>query len=182
MKMPEKQQSIILAMTVIIIIGFGIFRYYPIAKQTQAVKEVENNQKIQSIVAKTQTQQLPMLYDIVKKLRTELADYDNQVPQSRRFAELYQQIADIMGRYDLEEQLIQHDSEIEGQDLNCIPITVQCSGMLSEIFELFKSIQALDRLIQIESVQIRNDADFSGIISVDARIKVFYRSIIEGGI
>ncbi len=182
MKIPDKQQLIILALASTIILGFGVFRYYPIARQTRAVQRAEADQQTESVLAEAQSHRLPTLYHQVKKLREDLRTYDEQIPESRCFAALYQQIAEVMSRHNLKEQLVQPDGEIEGVQLNCIPVTIKCSGTLNQIFELFKSLGGLERLIRIEHVQLENDKDFSGWIKADAKVNVYYRPSTAGSI
>ena len=109
-------------------------------------------------------------------MRSVAGDFDRKIPKNRNFADLWDQIAKVMNRHNLQEQLVQPGTEIKGDELNCIPISIQCTGSHSQIFEFFKSLQKFDRLIRVESVTLTNDSDFTGRVKMDADANVYYQA------
>jgi len=175
MKLPEKQQLIILGAAAVVIAGFVVFRYVPVARRGRAVKLSQADQQALVANANARSSRLPILRAKAEQLRQQTAGYDVQIPQRRNFAGLWQQIADVMNRHNLKDQLVQPNTEIKGEQLNCIQITIKCSGTLNQIFELFKSLEQFERLIQIERLQLAGDKNFYGLIKMDATANVYYR-------
>jgi Tfp pilus assembly protein PilO len=52
---------------------------------------------------------------------------------------------------------------------------------LADLFEFFKRLQALDRLIRIEQVKLTNDPDFSGQVTMETRVVIYYAAQAEQG-
>ena len=71
--------------------------------------------------------------------------------------------------------MVQPDSEIEVDNLICIPVQIQCKGTMSQIFEFFKSLQNVERLVRIEQVQLKNDTDLNGHVTMTAKANIYYR-------
>ena len=72
--------------------------------------------------------------------------------------------------------MIEPHKEIKAENLNCIPVKMQCKGKLYQIFEFFRELQGLDRLVRIEQVKLSNDNDFNGRIDMEARAIIYYRA------
>jgi len=84
-----------------------------------------------------------------------------------------------MNENNLREQLIQPGEEVKAEGLNCIPVSMKCKGSLKQIFKFFRSLQRLDRLIRIEEVKLVNDNGFSGEVSMQTKVIIFYRAKAE---
>jgi Tfp pilus assembly protein PilO len=97
------------------------------------------------------------------------------VPAQKSIGEFLQQIADLMSQYNLSEQVVAPSREIKGDSLNCIPIDVQCKGKLAQMFDFYKRLQDLDRLVRIERVTLTNDTDLSGQVSMQTQAVIYYR-------
>jgi Tfp pilus assembly protein PilO len=178
----EKQQLVILTLAVVLFVGFGLCRYYPLAKQKKRIEKV-NEQQIAAVAeAKTYSMQLPILRRHIKAMIEKTNDYDLKIPKNRHFAELWQQLASVMNEHNLKEQLVQPGSEIQSAEVNCIPINIECSGSLKQIFELFKSLNNFERLIRIESIRLINDKDFVKPLKMKVQASVYYRSTEEKSI
>jgi len=59
--------------------------------------------------------------------------------------------------------------------LTCIPVIMQCKGSLRQMFDFFRTLQALDRLVRIEHLELSNAGDFSGEVSMRADVVIYYR-------
>ena len=81
-----------------------------------------------------------------------------------------------MNEHDLKEQLIKPGGEIKTDILNCIPVTIKCKGSLEHMFSFYKRLQNLDRLVRIEKVELVNDRDLDGQVSMKTKMVVFYTS------
>jgi Tfp pilus assembly protein PilO len=176
MKFLERKQLIILSLAVLAIIGLAVFLYYPLTKQARAVKQADAAQSVAADKADVRNRRLPILQEKAEIMERKLRNYDKRIPQNRQFATLWQEIADVMNEHNLKDQLVQPGSEIEGTKLNCIPISIQCSGRLNQIFEFLKSLQQLERVIRIEQFQLLNDRDFTGWLKMSAEANVYYKA------
>ena len=125
---------------------------------------------------------IPALRGQANALRVKLADYDLRIPPDRRFADLWHRMAEAMNRHNLQDQVVQPGTETTGQIVGSIPIKLQCSGTLEQIFEFLKSLTEFERLIRIEELQLQNDADYSGWIKLDATARVYYQAAVEPSI
>ena len=83
---------------------------------------------------------------------------------------------ELMNKYGLKKQVVNPNVEIQTNDLNCIPVTIQCDGQLSQIFEFFKSLQRLDRIVRIEQITLVNDKNFNGQISMQTKAFIYYKT------
>lgn len=175
MKFLERQQLIILGLAVLIITGFGVFLYYPLTKQAKAVKQADAAQSAAAARADARNRRLPILRKKAETMQQKLHNYDKKIPQSRQFATLWRRIADVMNEHNLKDQLVQPGNEIEGAELNCIPISIRCSGKLNQIFEFLKSLEKFERVIRIEQFRLLNDRNFTGWLKMNAEANVYYR-------
>jgi Tfp pilus assembly protein PilO len=176
MKFLQKQQVIIIVLAGSIIIGFAMFLYYPLSGQTKAVQQADAAQSSSAAKADARKRQLPVLRKQTEVLARELQNFDKRLPTTREFAVLWQQIADVMNEHNLKDRLIQPGNEIQGSRLNCIPISIRCTGRVRQIFEFLKSLEKLERLIRIENFKLENDSDFTGWLKMNAEANVYYRS------
>ena len=92
-----------------------------------------------------------------------------------------QRIANLMNEHNLQGQLIQPGKEIKAGELNCIPVNMQCKGRLSQIFEFYRRVQGLDRLVRIEHVKLVNDGDFGGEVNMQINAVIYYGAEVGQG-
>ena len=175
MRMPERQQMYIYALTAIVIVGVISLRYLPIVRQFRLLKQTEVARLGELEIANQQNHRLEQLKQIVSNLEEQVGDYDNKIPQNREFAMLWQQIADIMNEHGLTDQDVQPGTEIQSEGLSRIPININCSGTFAQVFEFFNTIQELERVIRIEKMELANNKDYTGYITMNAQANVYYR-------
>lgn len=175
MRFLEKQQLIIVGVAAMLFLGFAVFRYYPLAKQKRRIERTNHEQILAVTKAKTCSLQLPFLRRHIAAIKERTKDYEVKIPKDRQFAELWQQFASVMNKHNLKDQLVQPGTEIQGQKINRIPMTVECTGSLNQVFELFRSLQNFDRLIRIENMKLINNKDFAGPLKMEVQASVYYR-------
>lgn len=175
MRVFERQQALILLAGGVIFVGFGLFRVIPILRHKQVLAK-EMDQYIQSLEKmNTQSLKLPELKREKVQLEAQLPAFCEKIPEGRQFAQLWKQIADVMNECQLRDQLVQPGAEVKSGDLRCIPLKIECTGTLDQIFVFFQSLEAMDRLVCIESVQLENDSDFQARLKLNAAARVYYR-------
>jgi Tfp pilus assembly protein PilO len=143
------------------------------------MKSVEQNRTARTVAAATalaQSRQLPAFEKQRSELKSSVGDYDVKVPRDRDLGAFLQKITGLMNKHDLKEQLIQPGKELSDDQLSCIPVSMQCKGSLRQMFDFFRALQALDRLVRIQHVELSNAGDFSGEVSMRAETVVYYRA------
>ncbi len=182
MKDFERQQLVILALAAVVISSFVGFRYYPLARRAKAAEHTATEQLTMISQTNNNIRKLPELRRQIDELCRATDGYDKEIPQERRFADLWRQIAEVMNKHNLQNQIVQPGAEIKGEKVNCIPISIKCEGSFKQIFALLQSLQGLQRLIRIESLNLANDNDFTGSIKMQADAKVYYQVTESGNI
>jgi len=179
MKYPEKQQVIIVVSAIAIIAGFCIFGCFPARKQSLALRQAKADNQNRASANLAQAAQIPHLREKFQEMHDCIGNYDVKIPANRNFARLFEQIASVMNECDLTDKLVQPAAEIEGDKINCIPITIKCKGTFEQIFEFFDSLNNFDRLINIHSLKLTGDKDSSGIVEMAAEANVYYHPAEE---
>jgi Tfp pilus assembly protein PilO len=175
MKNLDKQQIIIVLLAVVVAGGFAAFRYTPIVRQKYAaLQQMEAQDTVMQQVC-TDSAQIPELKLQRDQLRDELVTFTQKVPKGRNFAQLWQQIADVMNACELSDQYVQPGHELKSDQLCSIPLKIECKGTLEQIFSFFQSLESVDRLIRIEEVRLENDAEFNAVVKLFAKASVYYQ-------
>jgi Tfp pilus assembly protein PilO len=171
----ERQQVVICVLAGAMVGGFLLLRYLPLRNYAKAVKERETTQTFAIAKAAAESQQLPVLEEQLLKLRATVANSGTNIPLQRDIGVFLRKIADLMNEHNLKEQVIAPGKEIEADELKCIPVDMQCKGRLAQIFEFYKQLQGLDRLVRIETVVLVNDSDFGGEVDMQTKLVIYYR-------
>jgi len=179
MRLLEKQQLIILGLAVAIVFCFVFFRYIPLARRTQEIKQSKLHYLKETLKVKDQAQRLPIITSKTDQLKKKVGDFDRKIPVICEFGSLWDQIAAVMSKYGLKEQLIQPREEVKGSEICVIPINMQCSGNFEEIFGFFQSLEDFERVIRIESLSMSgSDVEHGGgDIKMTANANVYYRPV-----
>jgi Tfp pilus assembly protein PilO len=172
----ERQQITIFVTAAAIIGGFVLFRYLPLQKRMNAVKDAKAAQMFAITKGEAEGKQLPVLKEQKLLLQQVTRNYDTSIPSQRALGEFLQKIADLMNEHDLRGQVVTPGEEIRAGELNCIPLDIQCKGRLAKTFEFYKRLQSLNRLVRIEQVKLENDSDFSGEVTMRTKAVVYYRA------
>ncbi len=177
----ERQQIAIFVIAGAMVSGFVLFRYLPLQKRIRAVEQARAAQRLAITKTSAESRQVPALKGQLLKLQRTVGNYEANVPGQRALGVFLHRIANLMNEYNLREQLIQPGEEVKAERLNCIPVSMQCKGGLKQIFEFFKSLQVLDRLVRIEQIKLVNDGDFNGEVGMQTKAVIYYRAEAEQG-
>jgi len=177
MKCPDRKQVILLAITAAVGAGSAMFGYLPIAHQKMVLRESMRRNALTLEQIRVQGRQLPDLEKKVEALEQKAVEFDEKAPRERQFAQLWQTITQIMNEHQLSNQLVQPGVEVRGEPVSRMELTLQCTGSFENVFELFRCLEQMDRLIRIESVKLNNDAEFSGQLNVQACASVYFQTI-----
>ena len=177
----EKRQLIIFATAVFFAVVFLLFGYIPLRQKHKSV-DLEFAEA-QSFIerASIQNEQLSALKEQLAGLDDKLSDYELNIPSERGLGDFLNKIADLMKEHNLTAQQVQPLDEIEAEQVNCIPVNMKCKGRMKDIFEFYKSLEELERMVRIEQVKILNDSDFNGQVNMETKAAIYYRpGAIEG--
>lgn len=178
MKRLDKQQILIILGALAMLVGFGFIGYYPLISKGDKADLILEERRNVRMQTDSLTAQLPVIQEQIEALSEYDGLYEKRVPRnSQAVAHLWGRIGDLMNEHNLAEQVIEPGVEERGKDLTVVPITLKCSGSTSQIFEFFMSLQELERLIRIERVQLKNDSESSGRVTMTAEAKVYHRSV-----
>lgn len=172
----KRQQIVICVLAGAVVGGFLLFRYFPLRGKAKAVEQMKTAQTFAIVKESTEIKQLPILEEQLLKLQAKVANYEASIPVQRDLGVFLRRIADLMNEHHLREQVVAPGKEIEAGELKCIPIDMQCKGSLAQVFEFYKQLQWLDRLIRIEKIELVNDGDFSGEVSMQTKMVIYCRS------
>jgi Tfp pilus assembly protein PilO len=161
--------------------GFVLLRYLPLQRKIKSVEQASAAQILVVSKASAESQQIPVLKEQLLRLQIAAGNYARQIPVQRELGEFLQGITDLMNEHNLREQVIQPGKEVNSGELNCIPVNMQCKGELSQIFEFYKCMQRLDRLIRIEHIRLVNDGGFSGEVAMQTEAVIYYRAAVRKG-
>jgi Tfp pilus assembly protein PilO len=170
-----KQQTVILVAAVAMAAGFVLFRYLPLQKKMSDVKQRRTEQVLAIAKTSIESKQLPMLKAQLQQLQRAVGNYEVNIPAERRLGEFLQQIATLMNEHNLKEQLVQPGKETEADEFNCIPVNMQCKGRLNQIYEFYKQVQELDRLVRIEQVNLANDESLGSEVIMKTKAVIYYK-------
>ena len=177
----ERRQITICVAAAVMVCGFVLFRYLPLQRKTKFLRQAYAAQMLAISKASAESQQIPTIREQLLQLQTTVGNYERQIPAQRELGEFLQRIANLMNERNLQGQLIQPGKEIKAGELNCIPVNVQCKGKLSQIFEFYRRVQGLDRLVRIEHVKLVNDGDFGGEVIMQTEAVIYYRAEVGQG-
>lgn len=177
----EKQQAVIWAAAVVMVGGFVLFRYLPLQRRLKSVRQAHAVQMLAISKASAESRQIPVVKEQLLQSQRTVGNYEQQIPTQRELGEFLQRIANLMNKYNLQEQLIQPGQEMKAGQLNCVPVNMQCKGKLSQIFKFCRNVQGLDRLVRIEHIKLVNDNNFSGDVTMQTEAVIYYRADVEEG-
>ena len=158
-----------------------LFRYLPLQERIKAVEQKRDAQRLAIAEGIADSGCLSLLEEQLLKLQRDLGKYEANIPEQRALGTFLRKVANLMDEHNLREQVIAPGEEIKADGLGCIPVDMRCKGKLTQIFEFFRGLQGLDRLVRIEQVKLVNDSDFSGEVSMETRAVIYYRAKVGQG-
>jgi Tfp pilus assembly protein PilO len=177
----KRQQLMIFVAAGVTIGGFGLFRGLPLRRRIKALRQTKAAQTLTIAKGTADGKQLPLLKEQLLELQRELESYEANIPERSDIGVFLQRIAVLMNEHNLRGQMIEPRKEIKAEKLNCIPVNMKCKGGLTQIFEFYRRLQGMDRLIRIEQVKLFNDSDFSGELAMEAKAVIYYRPEVGQG-
>jgi Tfp pilus assembly protein PilO len=176
MNFGQRQQIVICVVAGAIVCVFLLFWYLPLRNQMKTIRQTRTAQALTVAKGAADSKQLPALNEQLLQLQTKLGNYEANIPEQNTFGAFLGTITDLMNQNNLQEQEVKPGDEIKADKFDCIPVSICCKGKLSQIFELYRGLQALDRLIRIEQVKLSNDSAYKGQVSMETEAVIYYRA------
>lgn len=172
----QRKQIVIGLTAAVIIVCCLVFVHIPMNLKVRAFRSRQGVAELFVRQVEAQSGRLSQMAGQRDELSRQVEKYESSVPQGRNLGEFLQVIAALMDKYELKDQSVKPENEIAADRINCIPIDMHCRGKLARLFEFYKSLQSLDRLVRIEKLKLENDRDLTGEVSMETRAIIFYRS------
>ncbi|HML74465.1 MAG TPA: type 4a pilus biogenesis protein PilO [Anaerohalosphaeraceae bacterium] len=172
----EKKQIWILVVGALVCAGVAVFGYIPIAWQKHVITQTLKRQAVTMEQVQQCSAQLQTLQQKTDQLEPLAQRFDRCVPDNRQFAALWQQIAELMTRHNLRDQQVKPGTEMQNGIIHSVALDIQCNGSLKDIFDFVSALEKMDRLVRIEQMDLANDKDYSGQLTMTAKAQVFYRT------
>ncbi len=173
----ERKQILIAGGAVVLMVGVLLAVLVPLNKKLKNLQAQHQSLLQQNQMAAAKAQSYPQLAEKLERMQQEVGDFDAKIPAERAVGAFLQQIADIMKRHNLANQLVQPSAEVQADKLNCIPVSFACTGNLEQIFAFFQDIEKLQRLIHIEQLELDADDKADSAIRLSAKANIYYRAI-----
>lgn len=177
----ERKQIMILVAAGVMVGGFVLLRYLPLRKEKKAAMQAKAAQAFVLNKALLESTQLSTIKEQLVDIQKTAAKFEANVPADRNLGGFLHEIANLMNELELSEQQVQPSEEIKTDNLNCIPVSMRCKGRLGQIFEFYKRVQTMDRLLHIEQITLKNDNNFSGEVNMQTKGIIYYRTRAEQG-
>lgn len=172
----ERKQLVMSVAVVTLAAAFVLFQYLPLSKKAKSLEATNANLLVENAEADAHTAILPQLYKDIERIKGEVGDFDAKIPVGRSHGLFLQELTSVMQKRGLGELVVQPGKETETPDLSEIPVHIRCRGRLVQIFKFFKALEAFERIIQIEEVGLTADDTFSGMVTMQAKVNIFYRT------
>jgi Tfp pilus assembly protein PilO len=176
MKSSGKKQIIILGAVVLAGVFLVILGYVPIVWQKYVIRRALQRQSLSVEQVRTSIEQAAILEKQIADLKVRVQRFEQCVPQDAQFSSLWKQIADLITDHDLQNQQVRPGAEIRYDDFNVVTLDIQCSGTLPKIFDFVRSLEQMDRMICIEHMELTNDKNLSGQLTLSAKAEAYYRT------
>lgn len=175
MKWHEHKQAMVIVAAGLLAAGFAMFGFVPIAWHKFVISQTLQRQRVTLEQIRHADSQIAALEQLTARMERDAADFDRKVPAERQFADLWGQIAEMMNRHQLDNQVVRPGDETENQNINQVILDIECQGTLNDIFAFIQDIEQMERLVRLEQLELQNDADFSGRVKLVAKALVFYQ-------
>lgn len=174
MKRLDKHQLTIITISFAIAAVF-LIGYFPLKKKIKSYRFAAAQRELTEAKTQNLSSEIPLLKRRAQELSCEVGNFDNKLPLNRNFASLWHEITSVMDEYELTDRLVSPSKEIQGDKLCCIPIQIECSGGMNQVYSFFRAIEKIERQVKIEEISLKNDSQMSGNVKVKAKANVYYR-------
>ena len=171
----KRQQLAICLLGAMFIGDFIFFGYIPLRTRLTDLESKRSAKPAAITKAAAEKNRLPVIKQQLIQLQATVGNFEGAIPRQRDLGDFVQKIGGIMSNHDLKDQVIQPSEQVTVKGLNCIRIRMQCKGGLKQIFGFFKQLQSIDRMVRVEEIKLLTDGGFTGQISMEAKVTIYYQ-------
>lgn len=176
MKGTGKNQILLFGTMVAVGVLLVVIGYVPIVWQKYVIDRALQRQSLTVEQVRDSIEQAAILEKQIADLKVRVGRFEQCVPADAQFSSLWRQIADLITDHDLQNQQVSPGAEIRYKDFNVVTLDIQCSGTLPKIFDFIRSLEQMDRLIRIGQMELKNDKNLSGQLTLSAKAEAYYRT------
>jgi Tfp pilus assembly protein PilO len=176
----KRQQLAICLLGAMFIGDFIFFGYMPLRTRLTDLQSKRAAKQAMMTQAAAERNRLPAIKQQLIQLQATVGNFEVAIPRQRDLGDFVQKIGGIMSDHDLKDQVIQPSGQVTVKGLSCIRIKMQCKGGLRQIFGFFKQLQSMDRMVRVEEVHLLTDGNFTGQISMEAKVTIYYQETGKG--
>jgi Tfp pilus assembly protein PilO len=171
----RRQQLWVYLVGTLFVADFVFYGYLPSQRRLKSLREARANQHRLITMAASQTEELPVLKERLQTAREIVSHFEEYVPAKQASGPFLKDIAHLMTEHGLSDQVVAPGKETEADGIRCIPVSMDCTGSLKNIFGFFRDVREMDRLVRIEKVVLENDSELLGPVSLHTEALIFYR-------
>lgn len=171
----HKQQLWIVAVGALFAADFAFCGYLPSHSRLMALKQKRASYEQTIEVGRAKGAQLQAIRQRLRDMEQTVSHYDAYVPAESSFGVFVRRASELMTQHHLADQVVVAGKESQVGDLVCIPVHMTGAGELKSIFSFFKGLRSMDRLVRIDRTTLKNDSGFSGRVTMEADVVIYYR-------
>jgi Tfp pilus assembly protein PilO len=174
-KPDRKLQRWVYVIGILFCADFIFYGYMPSHRRLQSLDQARAQQRRMIETASLQANELPALELRLQNAEKTVEHYEANVPEETSLGVFLEDIAHIMTKHHLTNQVVNPGKEVACDGVSCLPVQVNCTGSLKDIFAFFQDFQTMDRLVRVQRAVLQNDSDFAGQVGVQTQAMIFYR-------
>ena len=176
-RLSHRRRQVWVGVVAVLFVGdFVLCGYIPSRQRLKSLEDAKTEQRRTIDMADAQGEELPALKKKLANMQRIVESFDTSVPAESALGTFLEQIAGIMTECRLTDQVVLPGKEWETSNVNGVPIRITCKGTLTDLFNFFRRLEALDRLVRIEKTALVNDNNLTGLISMQTEAVIFYQS------
>jgi Tfp pilus assembly protein PilO len=171
----QKQQLWVMAIGALFVADFVFCGYWPTQHRLTSLKQKRVGYEQTIEIGRAKGAQLAAVRQRLTAAEETVRRYDAHVPAESSLGTFVRQASDLMTQHQLADQAVTNSKETPAGDLVCIPVRISGTGELKNVHGFFKDLRSLDRVVRIDRVSLKNDNGFSGRVTMNAEVIIYYR-------
>lgn len=109
----------------------------------------------------------------VQALKDQVGDSPRYVPQEGELAGLLRQLSSELADQQVQDQMIQTQSMVSGEDFNLMPVRLTFRGTFPATFAFLRHIEYMDRVVQVNRLEVDGTAGADKPLNVILDLSTF---------
>jgi Tfp pilus assembly protein PilO len=172
----ESKQFVMSIAVVVLAVAFVFFQYLPLNKKAKELNAANSKLIADNTAANARIGILDALKEQIAMTKQEIGNFDAKIPLGRSHGVFLQELSEVIQQHGLSDLVIQPGTEKETSTLCSIPVNIRCSGKLIQIFKFLRSLESFVRAIRVEEITLSNNDKAEGVVTMNARVEMFYRT------